>query len=227
VKAAAGAGAREFLAMLQEQPGAWNQAKAAAFAELMASFPDPAGPPEWALRQIVRGQFDRRIPQEWRPVFVEVFHQWLGFQAESQHETDSRPSSLTWWRTSLVPALRRHGWAGSAVSPLALLLLAVVLAWSGLGAAHARRQDAVRRSDVALMRLGEVADHRIGPPENEVLESLADGSDEELLDALAKGAELRLARFMLLAERDRAIAEIEAAMDDAATWWAWPLLSSR
>ena len=208
-----------FLAMLRAQPGEWNRAKAEAFERLLEAFPDPNGPPEWALRQIVRGQFDRRLPATWRPVFIEVFHQWLGFRADSDAARDEHPASLSWWLTPLVPPLRRHGWAGAPISPLGLLACAVLFAWSGFVSASRSRSHAVRRSDGALAALAVSSfDWR----EAKAQRALEDASDAALIDVLAMGAQSRLQRDVLMAEQAKAVEELGAAAEVGGTWWAWP-----
>ena len=148
-----------------------------------------------------------------------MFHQWLGFRAESDAAREEHPASLSWWLTSFVPSLRRHGWAGAVVSPLGLLACALLFTWSCFLTASQARSQAVRRTDGALASLAESSfDWR----EAKMQRSLQDASDEALLDVLATGAQLRLQRDMLLALQEKAVAELDAAAQLGGTWWAWP-----
>lgn len=227
MKASPASGPEEFLAILRSLPGDWNGAKADAFGQLVAAFPDPDGPPEWGLRQILRGQLDRRIPPEWRPAFIEVYHQWLGFRAEARAAREDWPGTVSWWFRSLVPGLRRHGWAGAIVSPCGLLVAAVVLAWSCLGAASHERSQARAEADRALMDYQAAVDRRVLATEGRLATLMDASTDDALLEVLASGAQQREALALLLRERERARLRVDAARERAGAWWTWPFLSGR
>lgn len=219
MKAGPHCGHPEFLALLRALPGDWNQAKADAFEQLVFTFPDPVGPPEWGLRQIQRGQFDRRLPPAWKHAFVEVYHQWLGFRAEAEAEAERSPAFATWWTRPLVASLDRHGWGGLLLSPAAILVLIVLFGWSCLAAGAVVRRDVQRDIDRALMKRQAVVDEA-ERSEHALLHVLTYGTDDALLDFLARQETQR-------AMRDRVLQEhrlLQARMTEgrSGTWFAWP-----
>lgn len=153
-----------FRALLRGDPSDWGRSKRDAFDRMCEAFPGRAGPPEWAGRDI-----ERRVPEEWRAVYAEVFQQWLGFLADAD---EARETSALRWR-----------WWVERVWPMLLALCALAL----LGARLVAVAHGHSRARIALEVSGRDLDgaRKLARLEQDVAQDLADGSDAALDRAAA------------------------------------------
>lgn len=208
--------------LLAREGGPWAEAKREAFARLRDAFPGPRGPTHAGLRQIQRGQFDARLPDEWKPVFTEAYHQWLGFAAEERALGDAPAFSLGWWfRSGYTRGLPQSiRWVASPAT-----LAAVLLAFLALRCTHGMtvRGDAAHSIEIVAASAA-VASRELADAERAARASFAAPSDAALSSFLAEEPSLR-SRYESATARNeelaRRIEDAEAAMD-ASRSPRWP-----
>jgi hypothetical protein len=208
--------------LLAREGGPWAEAKRDAFARLRDAFPGSRGPTHAGLRQIERGQFDARMPDEWKPVFTEVYHQWLGFVAEERALGAPPAFSLAWWfrpgYTHGLPQGTR--WMGSPG-----MLAAVLFVLLALRCTHGMtiRREAARAIEVVAASAA-VASRELGDAELAARGSFAAPSDAALSAFLAEEPSLR-SRYESATQRNeelaRRIEDAEAALV-ASRFPRWP-----
>ena len=208
--------------LLARETGPWSAAKRDAFARLAEAYPGPRGPTPAGLRQMERGQFDARIPAEWKPVFTEVYHQWLGFAEEHEALGQAAPLSLGWWfrpgwLRGLPPGM---SWIVSPASLVSVLL--ALLAWrctEGLTI----RSEAAHVIDVVAAS-ADTASLELAEAERSARASFAAPSDAVIASFLATEPSLR-SRFesatARIEELTRRIEDGQAALD-VSRFPRWP-----
>ena len=181
------ADAEAFARLLAADGSAWGAAKRDAFLRLREAFPD--GPRAEGLRQLRRGQFDARLPREWKPVFLEAYVQWLGFREERELARPGRFPSARWWRRpAYVLGLPRP--LRPLAAPLALAFVAVAaLAWREAHVMAARRDAALAVSRV--LPSVEAARAELADVETLAERSLQRPSDDAIASFLAAEPSVR------------------------------------
>lgn len=192
-----------FLELLAREGGQEARVRCEVFRRIVEAWAGAGGlPPVAGLRQLERGNYDARLPPEWKPVFVDVYRRWVGFRMDEEFAAGPPTLGLRWWLSPVA------GWRGRVPEILRRLLSPIVLGLAGvalLAAILVPRIAAARLAEERLLRSAARAMEARDAAER--LEArghdqLADGSDEAVERFLETAGLLAVAADRLEAERD-------------------------